>query len=157
MSVRKEKLNEKERGFSLNKISHAKFLRSIESDGITTAEVEFALEDGFDADAAASKYIAILKKQGEDSYRVERILKNNAEMELDWYENLEHEAFEDVTGEFLANNHDGDLTNVRMEAGTIGDLSDDMPDRRNFVNELLACEGVEEDMECRGSTAGIFK
>lgn len=157
MSVSKETLKQKERGFFLNKISHAKFLRSIESDGFTTAEVEFALEDEIEAVGHNKTYIAILRKQGEGSYHVDRIVKNNSEWELDWYENLEHEAWEDVTSELLTIGQPNAVSDVHAEFGTIGERSEDGADEERFVSELLSFEGVCEDMDCRDLQNGIFK
>ena len=119
----------------MKRIKHAQFLRSIETDKMTTAEVEFAWEGDFGADVQDERYIAVLKKENEGEFGVERIVKKNAEFDLDWYDNPMHEAFEDVTERVFSKSGD--------------DMSSDMPDREGFVREVMGFEGVCEDMDCR--------
>ena len=124
----------------MKKIGHAQFLRSIETEGHTTAEVEFAWEGDFGADVKDERYVAILKKQGEGEYDVERIVKDNSEFALDWYENIDHEAFEDVTDQVFSS----------------GQNKEDKSDRADFVKEVLDFEGVSEDMESRRKQTRFF-
>ena len=118
----------------MKKIKHARFLRSIESEGVTTAEVEFAWENDFGADATDNRYVAYLEKQGDNAYDVAKIVKNDSELALDWYDNPEHQAYKDVTSEVLA---EGDSTPPAKV------------DRASFVQEMLDYEGVRDDMAAR--------
>jgi len=125
----------------MKKIKHAKFLRSIETDAAITAEVEFAWEGDFGAETDNEKYIAVLKKDGNEDYNVERIMKKSASYELDWYDNADHQAFTDVTDQVFGSDQTGS--------------SDGTAHREQFAKDVLAHEGVCHDMACGGSS--IFK
>lgn len=131
------------------KIKHARFLRAIETEDSLTAEVEFALEDdlglgttppdGADREALANSrtaftdsignlpagesgtLTAVLKKDGDADYRLERICRDAV---------ADDSAGEDLAGQMFAG------------AGS-------PEERERFVQEVLAFEGVQEDMDGR--------
>lgn len=80
------------------RIKSARLMRATERNGRTTAEVEFALEPGTLAEEeGASRYVAILEREGDRPYVLSKVMRNEADYELDWYENPEHTAYTDVT------------------------------------------------------------
>lgn len=116
----------------MKKIRHAKFLKSVEAEGTKTAEVEFAWEGDFGAGMEGDRYVAVLKKEGDAPFKVERVMKNDVDYELDWFDNANHQAYQDVTEQLF----DG-------KPGT------DSADRERFVRDVLGFEEVCSDMECR--------
>lgn len=77
----------------MKRVAAARFMRSVQNDSTTTAEVEFAMEDG-------GNFIAVIEKEGNGPYALSRIFRRQERHELDWYNNPLHEAYPDVTAEF---------------------------------------------------------
>lgn len=77
----------------MKRVAAARFMRSVQNDSTTTAEVEFALEDG-------GSYIAIIEKEGSGSFALSRIFRQQEQHDLDWFNNPLHDAYPDVTAEF---------------------------------------------------------
>lgn len=126
----------------MGKIKSARFMRSVEREGNTVAEVEFALEDGFgnpvytagkppeEHGEGIGRYVAVLEKKGDQPYSLKRVFRNGADYKLDWYDNPRHRAYADVTEDVF---NDGEALCGHS--------------RESFVRDVLACEGVESDME----------
>lgn len=117
----------------MNKITNARFMRSVETNGKIIAEVEFSMElsdqpmesgDG----GTKQKFVAVLENDGDLSYNLRKVYKNDSDMALDWYDNAEHQAYTDVTNSMFG---DSQLNK----------------DRESFVLDVLDCEGVRVDME----------
>lgn len=138
----------------MRKLKHARFLRAIETEDSLTAEVEFALageetetagraeiaaEFGDPPDArpggAGETFTAVLKKVGDDDYRLERIVRSGEQPPAGRGGTAGRTGgtAPDVTDELLA---DGGSA-----AGS----------KERFVREVLAFEGVREDMAGRPS------
>ncbi len=117
----------------MKKINNARFIRSVETDGKIIAEVEFSMEltgqpmEGGEA-GAEQKFVAVLENDGDQSYNLRKVYKNDSDMDLDWYDNTEHQAYTDVTISMFG---DSQLSK----------------DRESFVHDVLECEGVRADME----------
>jgi hypothetical protein len=116
----------------MKKIKNARFIRSVEKNGKTIAEVEFAMEDGFVASLSdqidQGRYVAILEREGNEAYTLSKVMKNEANYELDWYDNPEHQAYADVTEALFAS---------EVEAN----------DKQAFVQEVLNLGDVSKDMD----------
>jgi hypothetical protein len=139
----------------MRKINHARFLRSVETDTATTAEVEFALEGEATGNDATNKYVAVLKKNGDNPYRLDRIMKHDASREIDWFDNSAHEAYTDVTSALFG--RETSDTHVEFASEVFGETAGDTNEAKSrFVRQLLEHEGVCEDMECRGISS-VFK
>jgi hypothetical protein len=118
----------------MNKIKNARFIRSVQTNGKTVAEVEFSMElsggmrtlEG--AVDSEKRYIAILENNEGQSYKLQQVYRNDADLALDWYDNPLHQAYVDVTNDMF------------------GDSQMSM-DRESFVLDILDCEGVKADME----------
>lgn len=117
----------------MNKITNARFMRSVETNGKIIAEVEFSMElsdqpmesgDG----GTKQKFVAVLENDGDLSYNLRKVYKNDSDIALDWYDNAEHQAYTDVTNSMFG---DSQLNK----------------DRESFVLDVLDCEGVRVDME----------
>ncbi len=121
----------------MNKINHARFMRSVETNGKVMAEVEFSMElssqqlegsQESSQEGRQQKYVAVLENDGGLSYKLRKIYKNDSDMAIDWYDNTEHLAYMDVTNSMFGDSQ----------------LSED---RESFVLDVLDCEGVRADME----------
>lgn len=117
----------------MNKIKNARFMRSVEAEGKVLAEVEFSIElNGTTLNMNSmnkeQKYVAILENDGGSSYNLRQVYKNDSDMDIDWYDNTQHQAYIDVTNSMF------------------GDSQLNM-DRESFVLDVLDCEGVRVDME----------
>lgn len=123
------------------KIKHARFLRAIETEDSLTAEVEFALDGDaggairetpaesrteFAGDLShpsveTGRLTAVLKKEGDAGYRLERICRD-----------------------LVAGGRDGEDVADQIFSGPSPD-----GERAQFVQDVLAFEGVREDLEGR--------
>lgn len=105
----------------MTRIKSARLMRRAERDGITTAEVEFALEPGTAMDGGdKNRYVAILEKAGEDrSFALSKVFRNDAQYELDWYENPDHEAYADVTEQFAERSGAERLAEQLLNTGSV--------------------------------------
>lgn len=124
------------------KIKHARFLRAIETEDSLTAEVEFALDEdvgtavrealansrtafaeglGNQTAGETGPLTAVLKKEGDAGYRLERICRDA-----------------------VAGGREGEDVADHIFAGPATD-----GDREQFVRDVLAFEGVQEDMDGR--------
>lgn len=115
----------------MNKIKNARFMRSVEAEGKVLAEVEFSIElngTTLNMNSMEQKYVAILENDGGSSYNLRQVYKNDSDMDIDWYDNTQHQAYIDVTNSMF------------------GDSQLNM-DRESFVLDVLDCEGVRVDME----------
>jgi len=117
----------------MSKIKNARFMRAMEANGKVIAEVEFSMELNepmLDKSSTApeQKFIAVLESNEDSSYHLRQIFKNDSDMEIDWYDNAQHEAYVDVTSSMF------------------GDSRLNM-DRESFVLDVLDHEGVRVDME----------
>lgn len=139
----------------MRKINHARFLRSVETDTATMAEVEFAWDGDAAGNEATNKYVAVLKKNGDNPYRLDRIMKQDASREVDWFDNSAHEAYSDVTNELFGRQTSD--TQVEFASEVFGETAGDTHEAKNrFVRQLLEHEGICEDMACRGISS-VFK
>lgn len=108
-------------------------MRSVEAEGKVLAEVEFSIELNdttlnMNSMNKEQKYVAILENDGETSYNLRQVYKNDSDMDIDWYDNAQHQAYIDVTNSMFG---DSQLNK----------------DRESFVLDVLDCEGVRGDME----------
>ncbi|UNL93644.1 hypothetical protein [Paenibacillus polymyxa] len=102
-------------------IKDAKIRRFTELDGVRCAEVE--VRPGAADDPELLVYItASNQKDGQPDYDMVRIIRNDADLELDWYDNNLHSAFEEVTDKAFT-----DSTHI-----TAGE------EREKFKRELLS-------------------
>lgn len=77
-------------------IKDAKIRRFTELDGVRCAEVE--VRPGAADDPELLVYITAKDQtDGQHDYDMVRIIRNDANLELDWYDNNLHSAFEEVT------------------------------------------------------------
>lgn len=77
-------------------IKDAKIRRFTELDGVRCAEVE--VRPGAADDPELLVYITAKDQtDGQHDYDMVRIIRNDADLELDWYDNNLHSAFEEVT------------------------------------------------------------
>jgi hypothetical protein len=128
-------LTQKESRAMMNKIKNARFMRAVEANGKVTAEVEFSMEltdrsEDHTNEDAKQKFVAVLENEGDQSYNLRHVYKNDSDMTLDWYDNAEHQAYVDVTHSMFG---DSQLNK----------------DRESFVLDVLDCEGVKADIEGR--------
>ncbi len=106
-------------------VRDARFRRVLDREGQAFAEVEVFTDHQRDPQMLA--YFRIGPK---GSYSLVRLMSNDADSEIDWFDNNMHSAFEDVTvpmftsPDHLANN-----------------------DRDEFASQILACHGITEALE----------
>ncbi|AEI40076.1 hypothetical protein [Paenibacillus mucilaginosus] len=82
-------------------IKHAECKRIVERSDQLCADVEVQLEGEKQA------FIALFTDAGDEDYRLEMILKNDADPAIDWYDNDLHAAYEDVTEELFGGTQGG--------------------------------------------------
>ncbi|MDO7906914.1 hypothetical protein Q5741_10860 [Paenibacillus sp. JX-17] len=83
-------------------IKEAGIRRITEVDGVPCAEVE--VHPGAADDPQLLVYVARTSGEtGGEGYEIKRLIRNDADLALDWYDNSLHSAFEDVTAEAFTN------------------------------------------------------
>jgi hypothetical protein len=107
-------------------IHDAKIRRFTEIDGVLCAEIE--VNSANVNDTGLLVYLA--PAEGEQGYRMLRMIRNDADMELDWYDNNLHSAFEEVT-------------NVVFRAADGKDLHEK---RGRFTRELLSHGKMDSEL-----------
>ncbi|PZD94090.1 hypothetical protein DNH61_19215 [Paenibacillus sambharensis] len=78
-------------------VIHAAFRRVAERDGRTCGEVEVNTDQ-----AEAPKVLAYFAAAKNNDYDLVAVVKNDADYEIDWYDNSMHQAFTDETAIFKA-------------------------------------------------------
>lgn len=107
-------------------IKDAKIRRYTEINGMRCAEIE--VEPGAADDPSLLVYVA--PATGSNQYQLLRIIRNDADLELDWYDNNLHSAFEDAT----------------QQAFTDSSLSTAGEERGKFTSELLGFGKLEAEL-----------
>jgi hypothetical protein len=109
----------------LIKVQQAQFRRVLERGGHSFAEVEVITDN-----PQRSQLLAYFRNGPNSTYTLTRLLTNDADREVDWFDNSLHSAFEDVTAPMLSSpDH----------------LAND--DRDEFVAQILSCDGIEESLD----------
>ncbi|MFB5761666.1 hypothetical protein [Paenibacillus medicaginis] len=90
-------------------IKDAKIRRFTDIDGVRCAEIE--VNSASVEDTGLLVYLA--PSDGGDGYKMLRMLRNDADLELDWYDNNLHSAFEEVTDVVFSDNDGKDLPEKR--------------------------------------------
>jgi hypothetical protein len=108
---------------SMLTVRQAAFRRVLEQGGETYAEVEVFTDNPRDPGLLA--YF----RAGSKDYQLVRVMKNEADTEVDWYDNNLHDALEDVTiTMFSGPSHAGE-------------------DRNAFAERILVYDGIRETLE----------
>lgn len=104
------------------KVQEAQFRRVLERGGQSFAEVEV-----FTDNSQRPQLLAYFRNGPNSTYTLTRLLTNDADREVDWFDNSLHSAFEDVTAPMLSSpDH----------------LAND--DRDEFVAQILSYDGIAE-------------
>ncbi|MBO9596941.1 MAG: hypothetical protein J7559_03830 [Cohnella sp.] len=103
----------------------ARYRRTLNRGGERFAEVE--VHTGHTDDP---QYLAYFSVCPNGDYRLENVLANDADAEIDWFDNSLHSAFSDVTPQiFSSPDHVGLL------------------DHDEFTSQLLAYEGIKDALD----------
>lgn len=113
-------------------VREARFSRVLDRGGHRIAEVEV-----FTGHPRDPQFVAYIRAADDGSFKLANVLKNDADTEIDWFDNSLHNAYEDV-GALMFSGPD--------HLGLI--------DREQFTSQLLEAEGISEALErhLKGST-----
>lgn len=103
------------------KIKEAQFTRLIPNNGQLYGEVKVLPQGEKDA------FLAWFAPEGNSGFELKKLIRKEENLELDWYDNDLHHAFEDVTDSHFAGSDE----------------------RVEFAQEILADEAVREQMRKR--------
>lgn len=113
-------------------VREARFRRALDRGGRKVAEVEVDAGDGRN-----DRLLAYFCVGDDGRFKLANVLHNDADAQVDWFDNSLHRAFSDVTPQlFSGPDHIG------------------ATDRDSFAAEVLSREGIEEALErhLKGST-----
>lgn len=109
----------------LNAIRKARYNRVLDRGGHRIAEVEV-----FTGHPRDPQFLAYFSVCSNGAYRLDNVLANDAETEIDWFDNSMHSAFSDVTPQIFSNPDHVGLFN-----------------HDEFTAQLLAHEGIKEALD----------
>lgn len=102
-------------------VKQAKVRRMAHSDGEPVAEVEVVV-------AERPQPLKVYLRPTEEGYEITQVLSNDADYELDWYDNDLHQAFEDLSDAVLH-------TFAARDGGAA------------FVGQILSSGGVKKQLD----------
>ncbi|WP_373231413.1 hypothetical protein [Cohnella sp.] len=107
------------------KVKEARFRRVLYRGGQSYAEVEVLTDHGRNP-----QMLAYFRVGQNGSYQLVRLIGNDADQEIDWFDNNLHSAFEELTASmFSSPDH--------LAAN----------DRDDFAEQILAVDGISEELE----------
>lgn len=101
-------------------VTDAKFVQMVEQNGAMMAEVEVSVAERNDG-------LKVYLYPTENGYEAAQVLSNDADYDLDWYDNDLHQAFSDIS--------DKVLNSASTDASG-----------NSFVNQVLAMDGVQTEL-----------
>lgn len=107
------------------KVREARFRRVLDRGGKPYAEVEV-----FTDQQRNPQMLAYFRAGEEGNYPLVKLMTNDADQEIDWFDNNMHFAFEEVTGEVFSSPDHLAIT-----------------DRDYFASQILAYDGVSEELD----------
>lgn len=113
-------------------IKEARFNRLIPNGGELYGEVK-VLPEG-----ERGAFLAWFAPDGRGGFRLEKLIRKEEELELDWYDNDLHHAFEDVTESRLSDGAEQSAFVERLLA--YGTVRDDM--RKRFAEQAAGYDSV---------------
>jgi hypothetical protein len=102
------------------RVVKADFRRVLERGGQALAEVEVLTDH-----RQNPQLLAYFSTSPDGGYALVQVLANNADYEVDWYDNSMHSAFEDVSGSSIGSSED----------------------QADFASEILAYGGIAETLD----------
>ncbi|TFE30665.1 hypothetical protein [Cohnella luojiensis] len=109
----------------MTKVREAHFRRVLDRGGQPFAEVEVLTDH-----PRNPQMLAYFRTSQNGDYSLVKLISNDADYEIDWYENNLHSAFDDVMGTML------------FTPDHIGES-----DRKEFVAQILAYPGIAEVLD----------
>lgn len=107
------------------KVREARFRRVLDRGGQPYAEVEVLTDNARD-----SQMLAYFRAGTDDSYPLVKLMTNDADYEVDWFDNNLHSGFAEVTASMFSS-------------------PDHMArnDRDDFAAQILAYDGISEELQ----------
>lgn len=114
-------------------VRRAVFKRLLERADRLCADVEVTTEG-----KQGGRLVALFVEEAENDYKLVSVLRNDAELETDWYDNNLHDAYEEVTDQLFAGQAEGEAARKAFESEVLA-----FGDVRARIREALA-EAKEE-------------